>query len=182
MRNFFVSFVEIFEVALIAVGAVFLIRSFLIQPFLVSGSSMVPNFSDGDYLLIDELTYRFREPRRGEVVVFRSPENFSTFFIKRIIGLPGEKVDIENGKIFIVEKNKTEKFLLEESYILSNVLTKGGVGLGLGGEEYFLLGDNRSYSFDSRSWGPLRRENIIGLVRLRLWPVSDFQAFAAPAY
>ena len=182
MRNFFVSFVEILEVALIAVGTVFLIRSFLIQPFLVSGSSMVPNFSDGDYLLIDEFTYRFREPQRGEVVVFRSPESGSTFFIKRIIGLPGERVDIKSGKIFVVGKNKTEEFLLEEDYIPSDVLTKGGAGLELGGGECFLLGDNRSYSFDSRSWGPLHRENIVGLVRLRLWPLGDFKAFAAPAY
>ena len=91
MRKFLASLLEIFEIAVIAIVAVFLVRTFLVQPFLVSGTSMVPNFSNGDYVLVDELTYRIRPPERGEVVVFHDPEDYSTYFIKRIIGLPGER-------------------------------------------------------------------------------------------
>ncbi|MEK7195386.1 MAG: signal peptidase I [Patescibacteria group bacterium] len=182
MRQFFVSILEVFEVILIAVGAVFLIRSFLIQPFLVSGSSMVPNFSNGDYLLIDELTYHFRSPDRGEVVVFKYPKDESTYFIKRIIGLPGETIDIEGGKITVFNSASPKGLPLDERYLSESVSTSGDKKFVLGAEEYLLLGDNRSYSFDSRSWGPLEAKNIVGLVRLRLWPLGDIKAFAAPSY
>lgn len=182
MRQFFASVLEVFEIALVAIGAVFLIRSFLIQPFLVSGSSMVPNFSDGDYLLIDELTYRFRAPERGEVIVFRSPGNRSTYFIKRIIGLPGELVKIGDNRLTIFNDNYPQGFALEETYLLPAVFTKGSDEFQLKLDEYLLLGDNRSYSFDSRSWGPLKAKDIVGLARLRLWPLDELRAFAAPTY
>lgn len=182
MRRFFASLLEIVEIAIVAVGAVFLIRTFLIQPFLVSGASMVPTFADGDYLLIDQITYRFREPERGEVVVFRSPSDESTYFIKRIIGLPGETVTIKNGAITIANEANKKGFKLEESYIPQNVATRGDESFVLGPNGYLLLGDNRSYSFDSRSWGALEKDKIVGLVRLRLWPITELTAFAAPTY
>lgn len=182
MRKFFLSLFEIFEVALIAVGAVVLIRSFLLQPFLVSGSSMVPNFSNGDYLLIDELTYRVREPERGEVVVFRFPKEESVFFIKRVIGLPGEKVIIKDGAITIVSGKNSEGFLLQEKYLQEGFRSAGSLEIPLGPREYFVLGDNRSFSYDSRSWGALAREDMVGLVRVRLWPLRTAQAFVAPEY
>src|SRR3989339_302283 len=108
MRRFLASFLETIEVAFVAVGSVLIIRTFLIQPFLVNGESMEPNFSDGNYLLVDELSYRLREPERGEVIVFRYPGNEAIFYIKRIIGLPGEKVVVNGGevKIFKWKKNK----------------------------------------------------------------------------
>jgi signal peptidase I len=182
MRRFFASLLEILEVAIVAVGAVFLIRTFLIQPFLVSGASMIPTFADGDYLLIDQVTYRFREPERGEVVVFRSPADRSTYFIKRIIGLPLETVVVENGVITIANEAEQRRFQLKEDYIHGSAGTRGEGKFVLGEDEYFLLGDNRSYSFDSRSWGALSKENLVGLVRLRLWPVTELTAFAAPHY
>ena len=101
MRKFLASLLEIFEIAVIAVVAVFLVRTFLIQPFLVSGTSMSPNFSNGDYVLVDELTYRIRPPERGEVVVFHDPEDYGTYFIKRVIGLPGDTVTINNSVVTI---------------------------------------------------------------------------------
>lgn len=182
MRKFFASALEIFEVALVAVGAVFVIRSFLVQPFLVSGSSMVPNFSNGDYLLIDEVTYRFRSPERGEVAVFRYPANPSTYFIKRIVGLPGEEIAMANNKITVFNKINPDGLTLEEAYLPKSIYTTGSSKFKLGSGEYLMLGDNRSYSFDSRSWGPLGSKYIVGLVRLRLWPVTEFSAFAAPQY
>ena len=182
MRRFLSSLLEIFEIAVVAIGSVFLIRSFLIQPFVVSGASMAPTFRNGDYLLIDELTYRFRSPERGEVVVFRNPRDVSTYFIKRIIGLPGERIKIKNDRIEIVVSDKKEEFFLEESYLSPGAANGGVSEYSLGQNEYFVLGDNRSFSFDSRSWGSLPAEDIVGLVRLRLWPLDNLSAFAAPQY
>ncbi|MBI4087544.1 MAG: signal peptidase I [Candidatus Liptonbacteria bacterium] len=182
MRKFFASALEIFEIAVVALGAVFLIRSFLVQPFLVSGSSMVPEFSHGDYLLIDEITYRFRQPERGEVLVFKYPNNPSTYFIKRIVGLPGEDVEIKDNKITIFNNGNPDGFALKESYVAKSVYTSGSERVRLKSDEYLMLGDNRSYSFDSRNWGPLKASNIVGLVRLRLWPLNEVSAFAAPQY
>ncbi len=182
MRRFLTSVLEVFEVALIAVVAVFLIRTFLVQPFLVSGESMAPNFSDGDYLLVDELTYRFRLPERGEVAVFRYPTDHRTYFIKRIIGLPGEKVQIKDGKVLISSGENQDGFVLDESYLPQGVATTGSVDQKLSQDEYFVLGDNRSASFDSRSWGVLGSKEIVGLARLRLWPPDELRVFAAPSY
>lgn len=180
MRQFLASVLEIFEIALVAVGAVFLIRSFLVQPFLVSGSSMVPSFKNGDYLLVDEITYHFRPPERGEVVVFKYPNDQSTYFIKRIIGLPGERVQIQNGRVTIFNQDHPQGFSLNESYIPASVSTSGNENFDLAPGQYLVLGDNRSFSFDSRSWGTLPARDIVGVVRLRLWPLSEFSAFAAP--
>lgn len=182
MRQFFASVLEVVEVAVVAVGAVFLIRHFLIQPFLVSGASMSPNFQNGDYLLIDELTYRFRSPERGEVIVFRYPKDPATYFIKRIIGLPGERVEIKDNRITIFNKDNPGGFVLAEAYLPSTFVTNGNEEVALGSGEYMMLGDNRSFSYDSRNWGPMPAQDIVGLVRLRLWPLSDLTAFAAPQY
>ena len=180
MRKFLLAFWGILETILIAGGVVFLIRSFLFQPFFVEGSSMVPNFRDGDYLIIDEITYRFREPERGEVIVFKF-QNSSNYYIKRIIALPNETVKIESGKIWIKKPNSSF-VLLEEPY-LKGINTPGDYEVTLKDNEYFVLGDNRYASYDSRYWGPLERKKIIGLVRLRLWPINSVQAsFGKPIY
>jgi len=171
LKQFFLAIWEVLEVVLISAATVVVIRTFLVQPFLVSGASMEPNFSDGNYLLIDEITYKFREPQRGEVVVFRSPQDKSTFFIKRIVALPGEQVNIKNNQIYINGE------LLEEDYLASNVRTAGLVEALLKKSEYLVLGDNRYNSFDSRNWGSLSRDRIIGLARLRLFPFNDLQIF-----
>ncbi len=183
MRQFFASVLEVVEVALVAVAAVFLIRTFLVQPFLVSGSSMVPNFKNGDYLLIDELTYHLRAPERGEAIVFRYPKDESTYFIKRIVGLPGERVVLKDNTITIFNKEHPDGFTMDEKeYLPVSFVTSGNEDVTLGPAEYFAFGDNRSASFDSRSWGTLPKKDIVGLVRLRLWPVMEFRAFAAPQY
>ena len=171
LKQFFLAIWEVLEVVLISAATVVVIRTFLVQPFLVSGASMEPYFSDGNYLLIDEITYKFREPQRGEVVVFRSPQDKSTFFIKRIVALPGEQVNIKNNQIYINGE------LLEEDYLASNVRTAGLVEALLKKSEYLVLGDNRYNSFDSRNWGSLSRDRIIGLARLRLFPFNDLQIF-----
>lgn len=179
MRKIIWSFLEIFETLLIALVAVVLIRVFIAQPFLVSGSSMEPSFYNGDYLLVDELTYRFRKPQRGEVVVFKNPLDDSSYYIKRIVGLPGEKVVLNQGKVTI-EKNGAVVDI-KEAYTINDSGLKYQEFV-LDADDYFVLGDNRGFSYDSRSWGALPGDNIVGVVRLRLWPLGRVMAISAPKY
>lgn len=151
------------------------IRYFLVQPFFVRGASMEPNFRDGEYLVIDEISYRMRDPRRGEVIVFQFPRNPSQYYIKRIVGLPGETVFIDDGQVTIRNDVYTQEVLLDESqYLLESVRTGGRVSITLGEEEYFVLGDNRPASSDSRSWGILDREGIVGRAWIRAFPFDSF--------
>jgi len=182
MRKFLASLLEVAEIAIIALGAVFVVRQFLVQPFLVSGASMSPNFSSGDYLMVDELTYRIRPPERGEVVVFRYPNDPSTFFIKRVIGLPGERVTVSDGKVVIYNTEEKSGLELKERYLPADLSTQGSADVTLGPGEYFVMGDNRPYSFDSRSWGLLPATDIVGLARIRLWPINGIQLFGSPQY
>lgn len=182
IKKFLISSWEVIEVALIAFVAVFLIRSFLVQPFLVNGASMEPTFSHGNYLLIDVLSYRFRAPKRGEVIVFHYPENTSVFFIKRIIGLPGERIIIHDGKVVISMPGEDESHVIVEEYLPPSFVTFGSDDIILGDNEFFVMGDNRSASFDSRNWGPVNKKEIVGLVRLRILPLMKAQAFHAPLY
>jgi len=129
---------------------------------------MEPNFESGDYLLVDEVTYRFREPERGEVVVFRNPANENEFYIKRVVGLPGETVIIQDGQVTIDGEP------IKEGYLSDGQNLKGEYIFKLAEGEHFVMGDNRAQSFDSRSWGPLDEDLIIGIVRLRFWPPTTF--------
>ena len=171
---------EVVKIAVIAAAIVIPIRYYLFQPFFVRGESMDPNFENGDYLIIDEISYRFSEPARGEVVVFKYPLDESQRFIKRIIGLPGETVEIKNGQV-IISNNQSSQNLNETGY-LGELVTGGDIKLTLGTGEYFVMGDNRDYSFDSRRFGPVPRENIIGKVVFRAWPFNSLTLFGKPAY
>lgn len=181
MKNFLSFIWEITKIVVIALAIVIPVRYFLFQPFFVKGQSMEPNFENGDYLIIDEISYRLREPKRGEVVVFKYPQSPSQRFIKRIIGLPGETVEIKDGKIKIF-KNGQLQILNEEDYVSSLIHTSGDIQAVLGPNEYFVLGDNRDFSFDSRRFGPLPEEYIIGRVLLRAWPFVSLSKIALPAY
>ncbi len=178
MKQFLLSVWEVLEVVLVAALTVFFIRTFLVQPFLVSGASMEPNFSNGDYLIVDEISYRLREPNRFESIVFKYPIDPSLYYIKRIIGLPGERVIINNGIVKIFNKEHMEGLQLEERYLPSNVQTLGSIDITLGEGKYFVMGDNRNKSYDSRAWGVLPKENLIGVVRLRLLPLNEIKAFS----
>lgn len=167
------------ETIAIAVVAVLVVRTFVAQPFLVSGSSMEPTFNNGDYLLVDELTYHFRFPERGEVIVLKYPKDPSSYFIKRVIGLPGETVVIKNGEVTVVDQGKKE--VLNEPY-LDQPMVPGDFEETLGPNQYFVMGDNRNYSYDSRSWGPVPSSDVVGVVRLRLWPLATAMAFGTPSY
>lgn len=173
---------EIGRLLLIVFIVAVMIRVFVFQPFAVEGSSMEPNFHHGEYLLITKLPYRFGEPNRGDVVVFRYPRDPRVNYIKRIIGLPGETLRIQKGRIYINDK------LLEENYLVvsTDTVVDGDPDMvyevELGKNQYFVMGDNRSHSSDSRVWGPLERRFIIGKSSLVLYPQSSFRAIASPQY
>lgn len=177
MKLFLSAFWEVVEVVLIAVVTVLCIRTFLMQPFLVDGASMEPNFSTGNYLIIDEVTYKLRAPERGEVVVFRYPNDPSVYYIKRIVGLPGERIAVKNGEVTIFNTDHPQGFKPDQSYLGVNSLTTGNLDVTLENNDYFVMGDNRNFSYDSRLWGPLPKSNIIGIVRLRLFPIASAKAF-----
>jgi signal peptidase I len=172
--------VEVLKIAVIAAVIVIPIRYYLFQPFFVRGESMDPNFANGDYLIIDEISYRLRAPERGEVIVFKYPFDTTQRFIKRVIGLPGETVEIKDGKITIY--NGYSSFVLNESEYNIGNFDGGNVTITLKGNEYFVMGDNRDFSFDSRRFGPVSKDDIIGRVAVRAWPFDSLTAFMAPSY
>lgn len=138
---------------------------------------MIPNFHDFDYLFVERVSYYFRQPERGEVLVFRFPRNEQEYFIKRLIGLPGEHISIHDD-VITVTTGEGKIVKLREHYIPSATLTEGDVEVTLKADEYYVLGDNRSYSFDSRQWGVLPKKDIIGKVFVRVWPLTKAQAFS----
>lgn len=162
---------DIVKVLLISLAIVLPIRYFVVQPFIVRGASMEPNFENREYLIIDEISYFFRDPSRGEAIVFRYPRDPKQFFIKRIIGLPGERIEIKAGRIKIFNDGYPGGFTLTEQYLFPperSTYPDSSVVLGAG--EYFVLGDNRDQSSDSRIWGALARKFISGRVVFRAWP------------
>jgi signal peptidase I len=172
MREVLDFFLEIIRIVILALVIVLPIRFFLFQPFIVKGESMEPTFKTGDYLLVDEISFRFREPKRGEVIIFKNPQNLSQKFIKRVIGLPGDTVEIKNGKVTVFDSQGNEVLNLTEVENLAfSVPSQERVTLKE--NEYFVLGDNFLSSFDSRYFGPLPKKNIIGRVFFRLWPFDS---------
>jgi len=166
------GFWEFARAVIISIVIVIPVRMYIAQPFIVDGASMEPNFAGGDYLIIDELTYQFREPRRGDVIVFRYPLNRSQFFIKRIVGLPEETVEIIDSMVNILRSDGSVTKIYEP-YLADNTKTIPNLQMKLGKEEYFVLGDNRTHSSDSRVWGVLPKGNITGRAFVRLFPPSS---------
>lgn len=156
------TFKEIFQTALISLAIFLFVYIFLVQPHRVKGESMVPSFEDGELLLTEKVSYRFGEPQRGDVVVFEAPVGRKVDFIKRIIGMPGEKIEVRGGSVYINDQK------LNETYI--NSVTQGDEEFTLGSDQYFVLGDNRSASSDSRVFGPIKRDVIRGRVWFVYWP------------
>lgn len=173
---------EIGTFLVLAVIIVLPIRLFVAQPFLVEGESMHPTFESGDYVIVDELTYHFSEPKRGDVIVFRYPGNPSVFYIKRVIGLPGETVHIDRGIVTITKVDGT-KLELAEPYVVAEDATYNE-NTPVSDGHYFVMGDNRPKSSDSRVWGILPDNDIMGRAFVRLLPVKEIGflpgSFASP--
>lgn len=164
---------EVIRFAIIALAIVIPIRAFVAQPFVVSGSSMSPTFHNGEYLIVDQLSYNLGHPHRGDVVIFRYPKDPSKFFIKRMIGLPGETIRIEGSQVTIINEEYPNGFVLTEDYV--EFATSNQEEITLGEDEYFVMGDNRAASLDSREWGPVPEENLTGKAFLRLLPTPAYK-------
>lgn len=184
LKDFFTFVFELTKIVVISLVIIIPVRYFLIQPFYVKGASMEPNFYDKEYLIIDEISYRFNEPERGDIIVFRYPRNPQEYFIKRLIGLPGEEVLIEDGEVKIFNDEFPEGTVLQEDYLPEDRKTYGisKEKVILGDNEYFVLGDNRNQSKDSRVFGPVNESFLIGKVLLRGFPFDRLHVFDTPIY
>ncbi len=182
-RSFFLFLFDTLKIVIISLAIVLPLRAYVVQPFYVKGASMEPNFHDHEYLLIDEISYRFNEPQRGDIIVFHFQDAEKNFFIKRIIGLPDEKIVLDSGVVMIYNQEHPNGLKLNESlYLPPDTITSGQLELSLEADKYFVMGDNRVSSLDSRRFGPITRASIVGRTWLRGWPVDKFKVFKTPIY
>lgn len=175
----FNSIIDFLKTSVIVIFLALIIRLFVIQPFIVEGQSMEPSFQNNDYLITEKISFELRAPKRGEVVIFHPPDNPNINYIKRIVGLPGDKIELKEGNIYI---NDT---IIKEPYLIAGEQTISGqkeFKSTLKDEEYFLLGDNRNHSRDSREIGAIPKENIVSKIWVRLLPLDNVEAFAAVEY
>ncbi len=162
---------DLLKFAIIALVIVIPIRMWIAQPFVVSGESMFPTFDNGQYLIVDEISYIVGQAQRGDVVIFKYPKDTKRFFIKRVIGLPNETISIKDGQVTVVNKDHPEGFKLVEPYINEKIFD-GGV-YTTKDNEYFVMGDNRNRSSDSRVWGLVPKNLLVGKAFLRLLPFQS---------
>lgn len=183
-QSFFSWIWEMVKVVVVSLVIIIPIRMYVFQPFVVQGASMEPNFQEKEYLIIDEISQRFESRQRGQVVVFHPPQDAKVFYIKRIIGLPGETIELKDGRITIYNKIQPQGFVLDESAYLPStdidVFYQSKVTLG--SNEYFVLGDNRRNSLDSRKIGPIPTNHIRGRVLVRAFPFDRWMIFSSPTY
>jgi signal peptidase I len=179
MRKFFLFVWEILKVVCISLAIILPVRYYLIQPFYVKGDSMIPNFHDQEYLIVDEISYRFKLPERGQVIVFRYPLDPQEYFIKRIIALPGEQVQFKDGKVIVYNAANPNGLTLDEKYLPVGLATddENTEKIQVPADEYFVLGDNRGNSKDSRVFGPFDKSFIIGKILFRGWPLNEVTVF-----
>lgn len=177
-KDFLYFIFDLLKTGIVVFLIAFSLRYFAVQPFIVDGESMMPNFVNNEYLLAEKLSYMFGQPQRGDAIIFRYPGNPNINYIKRIIGLPGETIKIENNIIFVNNKDHPNGIALKENYLSYGTLTliseKGSLEKTLGLDEYFVMGDNRQHSSDSREWGVLPKTNVIGRAWLTVIPVNRF--------
>ncbi len=173
---------SLFGYAVFAICFALFIRFFVATPYIVSGASMENTFQNHDYLIVDRVTYDVSTPHRGDVIVFGLPQEPSRDLIKRVIGLPGETVSLANNTVSIINSEHPEGFTLSEPYLdAQNIGGSTGMKIPLGKDEYFVLGDNRKVSADSRLWGTLPRKDIIGRVLVRLFPFNTINLLPGEA-
>lgn len=163
--------IEFVKFILLTLIVVIPVRMYVAQPFVVNGASMAPTFATGEYLVVDQLTYHLSNPQRGDIVVFKFPLDNSKFFIKRIVGLPGEKVTVKGEEVIIENQENGEEITLIEPYV--ELVKNSYSETILEDDEYFVMGDNREASLDSRVWGPLNKKYIVGRAYVRLLPLSE---------
>lgn len=174
LGSFILEFVQSIVLAL---SVFVLLYLFVAQPNQVKGSSMVPNFTDGEYLLTDKLSYQFSTPQRGDVVVFKAPAGEACAedeceYIKRIIGLPGDRVMVENSQVYLNGQLLQQKFLPDDYVTYEGTFCQEGVEVTVPEGQYLVFGDNRTHSRDGREFGPIKKDLILGKAFFKYWPVK----------
>ena len=181
LRKIYLFLLDTVQTLLLAVSIMLVFYFFLFRPFQVHGDSMYPTFKNNEFVLTNLITLRFNEPKRGDVIVFKAPTDRNKDFIKRIIGLPGEKLSLRGGSVFVNDRE-----LSEETYLQDGLKTRGGQFLPEGGEiqipidSYAVMGDNRLSSSDSKDWGFLKKNDIIGVVIFVYWPIGNIRVVKNP--
>lgn len=176
------AFFDFLQGIVVVLAVLVMIYLFIMSPQEISGASMEPNFHNGEYILTNKVQTKFRAPQRGDVVVFKSPKNKEVDYIKRIIGLPGDTVKLSANKFYVNGQ------VVDEPYLPADIVVFGGSYLQEGAEivvppgTYFVSGDNRPHSSDSREFGPIAMEDFIGTVFFRYWPVSQMGVIPHPTY
>lgn len=173
-KSFLVFFADIFETIIVALAVFLLTYFFLIQPHRVQGDSMLPNFVNGELILTDKISYKIRQPSRGDVVVFRAPQDAGKDFIKRIVGLPGETLELAEGKIYVNGNAIDEQYLGPGFVTLGGSFLREGAKVIVPDAEYLVLGDNRNHSSDSREWGTIKKSEVVGRAFIIYWPPPSF--------
>lgn len=177
------SFVlELLQVVVFAISIFLFVYLLILQPHKIKGASMEPNFHDGEYLLTDKVSYRLGEPGRGDVIVFKAPPDYKDEFIKRIIGLPGEEIKVQGGKIYINGRELEEGYLPNDARILPGRFSEEGQVITVPAGSYYVLGDNRDHSLDSRNLGPIERQYVTGRAWFVYWPVAEAGTVKSPTY
>lgn len=179
-KRFLLGFFDLFKTVILIVALTYAIRFFVIQPFIVEGQSMEPSFHNNDYLITEKITLRMRQIERGEIIIFHPPENPAINYIKRVVGLPGDTINIRDGKVMINSKQLIEPYLSSDGE--TTAPNTQGFSATLKEGEYFVMGDNRNHSRDSRELGPIPTQNIVSRVWFRLLPITAVRAFATVPY
>ncbi|HCS78327.1 TPA: signal peptidase I [Patescibacteria group bacterium] len=181
-RTIFHFFFDVLESIVVALAIFVVVYLFLYQPHQVKGASMEPNFHDGEYILTNKFVYKFEDPHRGDVIVFKSPQNPDIDFIKRIIGTPGDHVKLQNNHFYVNNQLLGELYIADELYTYYGNFLKEGAEIIIPQDYYFVVGDNRPRSSDSREWGPIDKSAIIGKSQFRYWPLNRAGLIQDPQY
>lgn len=181
-KKFFAFLVDLAEVGVVGLAIFVLVYLLVFQPHQVRGNSMLPSFQDKEYLLTDKISYRFNEPKRGEVVIFKAPRNEEYEYIKRILAAPGDTVMISEGRVFVNGRAIEETYLPEDSYTRYGLFLRDNQKVTVPENTYVVMGDNRDHSSDSREWGFVPRKNIIGRAWFRYWPPKQIGVLHAAEY
>ena len=174
LKRIWLFFLDFVETIVIALAIFVVVYQFLFQPHQVKGSSMDDNFHDGEYLLTDKVSYRFNNPKMGDVIVFKAPQNEDFDYIKRIIGMPGDQIMIDNNVVYVNGSVLNESGYLDDSVVTRpGLFLKDGLPVTIPPNAYFVMGDNRTNSSDSRDWGFVPSVNIVGKAWVQYWPINE---------
>ncbi len=176
------AFFDFLQGIVVVLALLVMVYLFIMSPQEINGSSMEPNFHNGEFILTNKVLYKFRPPQRGDVVIFKSPPNKEIDYIKRIIGLPGDTVSVQNDAMYVNGQKVDEPYLAPDTPIFGGAYLAEGQSIVVPPDSYFMMGDNRAHSSDSREFGPINQTDFIGTAIFRYWPFSQMGTLHHPTY